>query len=414
MFTVLKTLRSSPSLTPTGGFKSQLSIQPLQSGPAIPWRRSNVKHTSNELYVDIVETLSVILAPSGRPLSAFANGSILFTAKISGVPDLILNLSIPSGKHTIDRVLELPTFHPCVRLARWKEHPGELSFVPPDGKFLLAGYEVNLLPTNDWTSKTASRNLTLPVTIEVLPSLGPVGLDFEIRLILSAQALSSTSTTQTSNPRPHLGTSSRLGSGRSTPSFFSTGSTSSAPTLQEVVVTIPIPAIVRNILDLRASRGEAVFSTTDHEIEWRLSTKEAASGGHANLRCTVVGPLSENTDIDAAAGMLDSNTSNGTYTDDSESAYQSGSASASVSQTLSKSTTTSKETHQHHYREQNKHLMPTSAAVSFSVKGWLASGLKVESLVVDTRKSRGLGEGVKPVKGAKYLTVSKKGVETRC
>ena len=58
--------------------------------------------------------------------------------------------------------------------------------------------------------------------------------------------------------------------------------------------------------------------------------------------------------------------------------------------------------------------MPTAARASFSIKGWVASGVKVESLVVDTRRSRGLGEGVRPVKGVKYLTVSRGGVETRC
>ncbi|KAI4136581.1 MAG: hypothetical protein LQ340_008125, partial [Diploschistes diacapsis] len=61
----------------------------------------------------------------------------------------------------------------------------------------------------------------------------------------------------------------------------------------------------------------------------------------------------------------------------------------------------------------NRALMPRSAAASFSVKGWLASGLRVESLNVDVRRSRGLGEGVKPVKGVKYLCVSRGGVETR-
>jgi len=64
--------------------------------------------------------------------------------------------------------------------------------------------------------------------------------------------------------------------------------------------------------------------------------------------------------------------------------------------------------------EKNRELMPTAAMLSFSVKGWLASGLKVESLLVDTKKSRGLGAEVKPYKGVKYLTVSKQGVEVRC
>jgi AP-3 complex subunit mu len=37
----------------------------------------------------------------------------------------------------------------------------------------------------------------------------------------------------------------------------------------------------------------------------------------------------------------------------------------------------------------------------------------VDSLVVDTKKSKGLGEGVKPFKGVKYMTVSRRGVERR-
>ena len=58
--------------------------------------------------------------------------------------------------------------------------------------------------------------------------------------------------------------------------------------------------------------------------------------------------------------------------------------------------------------------MPSSATISFSVKGWLASGVRVDSLLVDAKKSRGLGSGVTPYKGVKYLTVSRKGVEVRC
>lgn len=65
-------------------------------------------------------------------------------------------------------------------------------------------------------------------------------------------------------------------------------------------------------------------------------------------------------------------------------------------------------------RRANRLLMPSSAALSFQVKGWLASGVKVESLNLDQRKSRGLGAGVTPYKGVKYLTVCRDGVEVRC
>lgn len=52
--------------------------------------------------------------------------------------------------------------------------------------------------------------------------------------------------------------------------------------------------------------------------------------------------------------------------------------------------------------------------VSFVVKGWLLSGIKVESIIIDLRKSRGMVEYMKFYKGVKYLIVSKGGVEIRC
>jgi len=55
--------------------------------------------------------------------------------------------------------------------------------------------------------------------------------------------------------------------------------------------------------------------------------------------------------------------------------------------------------------------MPRCALVAFSVKGWLASGVRVDSLKVVGGK--GLGEGVKPYKGVKYLTKAGD-IEVRC
>ncbi|MCJ1303305.1 hypothetical protein MMC08_006113 [Hypocenomyce scalaris] len=393
----------SPALGPSGSLKQQLVLNPSTTGPAIPWRRANVRHTSNELYVDIVETLSVTLAPSGRPLAALAYGSIAFTSKISGVPDLLLTLSAPGGKAAIDRALQLPVFHPCVRLARWRERPGELSFVPPDGKFVLAGYEVNLLPSGPAFDFKSPPNLHLPVSIEVSKSLGPTGADFEARLHLSNTFPGSSNSSASSR--------SALGSRSSTPAFG--GGSFSSPQLADVVVTIPIPAGVRNIPDLRASRGEAHFSPAENMVEWRVPTKDAAAAGSATLRCSIVGPLSDEGDEGATNGFR-FDAASGEY-DDREEAYQS-SGSAFVEHGGSGSTGEREQQEQRDLRrvQQNAPLMPSSASVSFSVKGWLASGVKVEGLVVDTRKSRGLGEGVKPYKGVKYLTLSKKGVETRC
>jgi hypothetical protein len=90
-------------------------------------------------------------------------------------------------------------------------------------------------------------------------------------------------------------------------------------------------------------------------------------------------------------------------------AYQSASASSKPALTAESNTERDER-----LVERNKVLMPSSTRISFTVKGWLASGIKVESLTVDTKNSRGLGEGVKPYKGVKYLSVSNGGVEVRC
>ncbi|KAL2071576.1 hypothetical protein VTL71DRAFT_12811 [Oculimacula yallundae] len=368
--------------------------------PSLPWRRANVRHTSNELYVDLVETLTVTLAPSGRPLAAFANGTIAFTSKISGVPDLLLNLSTPSGKQNLNSVMELPVFHPCVRLARWREKPGELSFIPPDGRFVLAGYEVDLLPfQNGKSGTTSASNLKLPVSIEIKTCLGPQGSDFEVRLFITKVSGQGNSSISGDSSR----SSSRVG-GRGTGGFAaglsSQAGTSSTPTLEDLVVTIPLPAEVRNLSEIRASRGDTTYNPGEKNLEWHIPAKDAVTGG-ATLRCTVVGPLVREEDFESNGFRLE-----GSY-DYEENAYQSSSIKADKPEVT--------EDQKDEKRvAQNKILMPSSATASFSVKGWLASGIKVESLVIDTRKSRGVGEGVKPYKGVKYLTVSRKGVEIRC
>jgi len=367
-----------------------------QNAAAVPWRRAGVRHTSNEMYADVVESLSVTLAPSGRPLAAFANGTIAFTAKVSGVPDILLTLTGPAGKHNLAGLVELPVFHPCVRLSRWKERPGELSFVPPDGRFILAGYEVDLMPAagagaGGWTGES----LRLPANIEVKTGLGALGSEFEVRVNVNKMFAVSAAP---AGPRGG-GASGRPFGG---PQAGTLGS----PLLEDLKITVPLPPEVRNVPELRPSRGDAAYSPSDKTLEWSIPAKDVASGtSYFGLRCTVAGPPSdEEQEVDSdptGFGFKE-------YTYDEP--YQSAAAAPKAD----KASEAEGEDKEARRVAQNKMLMPTSAAVSFSVKGWLPSGIKVESILLDTKKSRGLGEGVKPYKGVKYLTISKGGVEIRC
>lgn len=163
----------------------------------VPWRMVDVKHSHNELYVDVQETLSVIIpavspaaafldringtsisvasssafyTPSAvsqilaEPLVSIAYGSVYVNSKLTGVPDIQLVLSF--GAH---RNLDTPAFHPCVRLARWKERPGVLSFIPPDGRCLLMQYTIPEVEAG-------------PVGGDLKTGLGVLKDEFEVRV----------------------------------------------------------------------------------------------------------------------------------------------------------------------------------------------------------------------------------------
>jgi len=96
------------------------------------WRRQNVVYASNEVYLDIVESIDCICNSNGHMVSGGVCGEIQVNSKLSGLPQLLLTLRNPG-------VLQNVSFHPCVSLQRY-ERDKALSFIPPDGEFNLASY----------------------------------------------------------------------------------------------------------------------------------------------------------------------------------------------------------------------------------------------------------------------------------
>lgn len=101
----------------------------------MPWRKTGVKYSQNEIYVDIIEELDSIVDKNGMVISSEVSGVIVANSKLSGVPDLALTFLDPS-------LIDDCSFHPCVRYNRF-ERDRVVSFVPPDGNFELMRYRVH-------------------------------------------------------------------------------------------------------------------------------------------------------------------------------------------------------------------------------------------------------------------------------
>ena len=291
--------------------------------------------------------------------------------------------------------MSLPSFHPCVRLAHWRSHPGELSFIPPDGKFMLAGYEVDLLPYSfgdDHLPGRGTDKLFLPATVDLRTGLGVSGMDFEAKVTLNNAFPGVPKPTPTSH-RPGSSISSGRALSATTPFSFGgpQSGTTGAPVLEAVSVSIPLPKDVRAVTDFRASRGDAQFDQVAKTVEWKIPIKDAGSvNGTATLTGTIAGSFTDDITLETADPTMSE------YYDEpaTNGAIQKPSTLRPVG-------------------NRSKQLMPRTILTSFTVKGWLPSGIKVDALVIDTRKSKGLGEGVKPYKGVKYLAVSRRGIERR-
>ena len=131
MYNLLTKLATTGQLSQQGKVSETLPDGTISS---MPWRKTNVKYSQNEIYLDIVEEMDAIVDSSGQVISAEVNGTIQGNSRLSGLPDLSLTFADPN-------VIDDCSFHPCVRYNRY-ERDRTVSFVPPDGYFELMKYRV--------------------------------------------------------------------------------------------------------------------------------------------------------------------------------------------------------------------------------------------------------------------------------
>lgn len=121
----------------TGNSSNVSNTLPVATASCVPWRKTDLKNTSNEVYVDLVEEMDAIISRDGNLVKCEIYGEVQVNSHLSGLPDLTLSFANAS-------ILNDVRFHPCVRLRPW-ESQQILSFVPPDGQFKLMSYRVKKL-----------------------------------------------------------------------------------------------------------------------------------------------------------------------------------------------------------------------------------------------------------------------------
>eukprot|EP00727_Mastigamoeba_balamuthi_P007194 m51a1_g3095 Adaptor protein complex 1 (AP-1), mu subunit A (449) ;mRNA; f:100678-102560 len=137
---------------------------------AVSWRPEGIKYRKNEVFLDVIESVNLLVSSAGQVLRSEIVGSIKMKCQLSGMPELRLGLNDkvqldrsaagqaqkdaaassanpanPTGTATgtARKMIEMEdvNFHQCVKLTRFESNHA-ISFVPPDGEFELMSYRL--------------------------------------------------------------------------------------------------------------------------------------------------------------------------------------------------------------------------------------------------------------------------------
>jgi AP-1 complex subunit mu len=130
----------------------KLEIQarpPIAVTNAVSWRSEGIRYRKNEVFLDVIESLNLLVSSTGNVLRSEILGAVKLKCYLSGMPELRLGLNDKvmfetTGRATRGKAIEMEDvkFHQCVRLSRF-ENDRTISFIPPDGEFELMSYRLN-------------------------------------------------------------------------------------------------------------------------------------------------------------------------------------------------------------------------------------------------------------------------------
>jgi len=125
------------------------------------WRRDGIVHKKNEVFIDVLESVNLLVSATGAVLRNDVTGQVMMRSQLSGMPECKLGLN---DKLVLDRdagggaakagaggaggrkkasgvELDDVQFHRCVQLGKF-DADRTITFVPPDGDFELMKYRI--------------------------------------------------------------------------------------------------------------------------------------------------------------------------------------------------------------------------------------------------------------------------------
>ncbi|XP_070562445.1 AP-1 complex subunit mu-1 [Ptychodera flava] len=131
------------------GHKLEIAPRPpMAVTNAVSWRSEGIKYRKNEVFLDVVESVNLLVSANTNVLRSEIVGAVKMRVFLSGMPELRLGLNdkilFENTGRTKSKSVELEDvkFHQCVRLSRF-ENDRTISFIPPDGEFELMSYRLN-------------------------------------------------------------------------------------------------------------------------------------------------------------------------------------------------------------------------------------------------------------------------------
>eukprot|EP00052_Salpingoeca_macrocollata_P004651 m.42685 g.42685 ORF g.42685 m.42685 type:complete len:435 (+) comp14361_c0_seq1:57-1361(+) len=212
----------------------------------IGWRREGIKHRKHELYLDVLESVNVLLSSGGQVLSQHVSGSIRMKCQLSGMPEcqfgindkVVMQQKAPpkegKGKKKSSEPIAIDdlTFHQCVKLSRF-DTDRSISFIPPDGEFELMKYRT-------------TRDILLPfhITPLVRESSGRIDITVNLKAAFDMKHLA-----------------------------------------QKIEINIPTPKNASNVKVDNAGKGKAKYKPGSNSVVWKI--KRMTGGKQATLTAEI-------------------------------------------------------------------------------------------------------------------------------